>query len=177
MILFGSLSCQSKKDKLFTSLSHKRTGIDFKNWVKESEEFNVLDYGYLYNGAGVAVGDINNDGLEDIYFASNLTKNKLYLNKGNFRFKDITDKAGVDGPGTWSTGVTMADINGDGFLDIYVCTSTDGRAEHRKNLFYLNNGNLTFTECAAKYGIDDPPIPHTVSFLIMTRTEILTCSL
>jgi hypothetical protein len=164
-ILFGSVSCQGKKEQLFTSLSHKRTGIDFKNWVKETEEFNVLDYGYLYNGAGVAIGDINNDGLEDIYFASNLTKNRLYLNKGNFRFKDITDEAGVGGPGTWSTGVSMADINGDGYLDIYVCTSTDGRAEYRKNLFYLNNGNLTFTECAAKYGIDDPAYStHSVFF-------------
>ena len=165
MILFISVSCQNKKGKIFTSLSHTRTGIDFKNWVKESESFNVLDYGYLYNGAGVAIGDINNDGLEDIYFASNLTKNRLFLNKGNFRFKDITDEAGVAGPGTWSTGVTMADINGDGLLDIYVCTSTDGRAEYRKNLLYINNGNLTFTECAAKYGIDDSGYStHSVFF-------------
>ncbi|MBK8881555.1 MAG: VCBS repeat-containing protein [Bacteroidales bacterium] len=150
---------------MFTSLSHTRTGIDFKNWVKESESFNVLDYGYLYNGAGVAVGDINNDGLEDIYFASNLTKNRLYINKGNFRFRDITDKAGVAGPGTWSTGVSMADINGDGFLDIYVCTSTDGRAQYRKNLLYINNGNSTFTESAAKYGIDDAAYStHSIFF-------------
>jgi hypothetical protein len=155
LILFGSLSCNEKKGKIFTSLSHSRTGIDFRNWVKESETFNVIDYGYLYNGAGVAVGDINNDGLEDIYFASNLTKNRLYLNKGNFRFRDITDEAGVGGPGTWSTGVSMADVNGDGFLDIYVCTSTDGRAQYRKNLLYMNNGNNTFTESAAKYGIAD----------------------
>ena len=165
LILFGSVSCNDKKGKLFTSLSHKRTGIDFRNWVKESESFNVLDYGYLYNGAGVAIGDVNNDGLEDIYFCSNLTKNRLYLNKGKFRFKDITDEAGVGGPGTWSNGVTMADINGDGFLDIYVCTSTDGRAQYRKNLFYLNNGDLTFTECAEKYGIDDPAYStHSIFF-------------
>lgn len=155
MITVGISACNNDKGKLFTSLSHKRTGINFKNWVKESETFNVLEYSYLYNGAGVAVGDINNDGLPDIYFASNLTKNRLYLNKGNFRFEDITDKAGVGGPGTWSNGVTMADINGDGFLDIYVCTSTDGRPEYRKNLLYINNGNLTFTERAAQYGIAD----------------------
>ncbi len=148
-------ACKKEKGRIFTSLSHNRTGINFRNWVKESETFNSLDYSYLYNGAGVAIGDINNDGLEDIYFASNLTKNRLYLNKGNFKFEDITDKAGVAGPGTWSTGVQMADVNGDGFLDIYVCTSTDSRPEYRKNLLYLNNGNLTFTECAAKYGIDD----------------------
>jgi enediyne biosynthesis protein E4 len=155
LILLSFMSCRREQGKLFTSISNKRTGIDFRNWVKESEAFNVLDYGYLYNGAGVATGDINNDGLPDIYFASNLTKNRLYLNKGNFKFRDVTDEAGVGGPGTWSTGVQMADVNGDGFLDIYVCTSTDGRAAYRKNLLYINNGNLTFTECAAKYGIAD----------------------
>ena len=96
----------------------------------------MLEYGYLYNGAGVAVGDINNDGLPDIYFSGNFAPSKLYLNKGNFNFEDITDKAGVGGPGTWNTGVTMADINGDGFLDIYVCSSTDSRPERRKNLLY-----------------------------------------
>ena len=93
LILFSLISCNGDNNKLFTSLSHKRTGINFRNWVKESETFNVLDYGYLYNGAGVAIGDINNDGLPDLYFSSNMTKNRLYLNKGNFRFKDITEKA------------------------------------------------------------------------------------
>jgi len=149
------LSCSGGREKLFTSLSHHRTGIKFRNWVKESENFNILDYGYLYNGAGVAIGDINNDGLQDIYFTSNLSDNKLYLNKGNFRFRDITDKAGVAASDYWNTGVTMADINGDGFLDIYVCSSADGRARYRRNLLYINNGDLTFTECAAKYGIAD----------------------
>jgi len=166
LILLAAVpACKNKKGRIFTSLSHNRTGIDFRNWVKESETFNVLDYGYLYNGAGVATGDINNDGLEDIYFASNLTKNRLYLNKGSFRFEDITDKAGVGGPGTWSTGVNMADVNGDGFLDIYVCTSTDGRPEFRKNLLYINNCNNTFTESAAKYGLDDTGYStHSVFF-------------
>lgn len=165
LILSGTFGCRQENGKIFTSLSHKRTGIDFRNWVKESEAFNVLDYGYLYNGAGVAIGDINNDGLPDIYFASNLTKNRLYLNKGDFRFKDITDEAGVGGPGTWSTGVQMADVNGDGFLDIYVCTSTDGRAAYRRNLLYINNGDLTFTESAAKYGIADSSYStHSVFF-------------
>ena len=168
IVLFSliiSASCKDNKNKLFTSLSHKRTGIDFKNWVKESETFNVLEYGYLYNGAGVAAGDLNNDGLPDLYFAGNLTKSKLYINKGNFRFEDITEKAGFEGAGTWNTGVTMADINGDGFLDIYVCSSTDGRPDFRKNLLYINNGNLTFTESAAKYGIDDPSYStHSIFF-------------
>ncbi len=124
--------------------------------IKESETFNVMDYGYLYNGAGVAVGDINNDELPDLYFSGNFIEGKLYLNKGNFRFEDISGKAGLEGMGSWNTGVTMVDINGDGFLDIYVCSSTDGRPEKRRNLLLINNGNLTFTESAAKYGIDDP---------------------
>jgi hypothetical protein len=165
LIITGLGSCDSNKGKIFKSLSHQRTGINFRNWVKESENFNVLEYSYLYNGAGVAIGDINNDGLPDIYFASNLTSNRLYLNKGGFRFKDITEKAGVGGPGTWSNGVTMVDINGDGFLDIYVCTSTDGRPEYRKNLLFINNGDLTFTECAEKYGIADASYStHSVFF-------------
>jgi hypothetical protein len=149
------MSCNRDKGKLFTSLSHKRTGIDFRNWIKETETFNVIDYIYLYEGAGVAVGDINNDELPDIYFTGNLTSSKLYLNKGNFRFENITDKANVAGGDSWNTGVTMADINGDGFLDIYVCSSTDARPEHRKNLLFINNKDLTFTESAAQYGIAD----------------------
>jgi enediyne biosynthesis protein E4 len=165
LILSGLISCTGNKEKLFTSMSHQRTGLNFRNWGKESETFNVLDYSYLYNGAGVAIGDINNDGLPDIYFTSNLTKNRLYLNKGNFKFEDITEKAGVGGPGTWSNGATMVDINGDGFLDIYVCTSTDGRAKYRKNLLFINNGDMTFTESAAKYGIDDSSYStHAVFF-------------
>jgi|WetSurMetagenome_2_1015567.scaffolds.fasta_scaffold00925_8 enediyne biosynthesis protein E4 len=161
----GFISCNRDKEKLFTSLSHKRTGIEFKNLIKDTETFNVLDYGYLYNGGGVSAGDVNNDGLPDIFFSGNLIKSKLYLNKGNFRFEDITDKAGVDCGGTWNTGVTMVDINGDGFLDIYVCSSTDGREEHRKNLLFINNGNLTFTESAAKYGVDDSSYStHSIFF-------------
>jgi hypothetical protein len=155
LVILCLFSCNGHKKKLFTLLSHRRTGIEFKNWIKESETFNILDYGYLYNGAGVAIGDINNDGLPDIYFASNLGDNKLYLNKDNFHFKDITDKAGVAASDFWSTGVTMTDINGDGFLDIYVCNSTDGRAKYRKNLLFINNGDLTFTERAAEYGVND----------------------
>ena len=154
MLIFF-ISCNQDKGKLFTSLSHKRTGIEFNNWIKESESFNVVDYIYMYEGAGVAVGDINNDGLPDIYFCGNLTSSKLYLNEGNFKFKDITDKANVAGGSTWNTGVTMADINGDGFLDIYVCCSTDARPEHRSNLLFINNKDLTFTESAVQYGIAD----------------------
>ncbi|MCD6597306.1 MAG: VCBS repeat-containing protein [Bacteroidales bacterium] len=136
-------------------LSHKKTGIEFRNTIQETENFNHLEYSYLYNGAGVAIGDINNDGLPDIYFTGNLVTSRLYLNKGNFKFEDISKSAGVAAKETWNNGATMADINGDGFLDIYVCSSTDGRPEYRKNLLFINNGDLTFSEKAREYGIDD----------------------
>lgn len=149
-------SCSNKKEELFTLLSNKRTGIKFRNTIKETEKFNHLEYSYLYNGAGVAIGDINNDGLPDIYFPGNLVTSRLYLNKGDLRFEDITRTAGVAAPDTWNNGATMVDVNGDGFLDIYVCSSTDGRLRYRKNLLFINNGDLTFTEKAEEYGIDDP---------------------
>jgi len=155
-ISFYISSCMKKKGELFTPLSQNRTGIKFRNIIKETEDFNHLEYSYLYNGAGVAIGDINNDGLPDIYFTGNLASSRLYLNKGDFKFEDITETAGVGAKDTWNNGATMTDINGDGFLDIYVCSSTDGRPQYRKNLLFINNGDLTFTERAGEYGIDDP---------------------
>jgi len=165
LLLFSSPSCKNNKGKLLTSLSHRRTGIDFRNMIKDSEAFNVLDYPYFYNGGGVAAGDINNDGLPDLFFSGNLTGSKLYLNNGNFRFEDITQRANINCGDKWCTGVTMADINGDGFLDIYVCSSTVGKSERRKNMLFINNGDLTFTECAEQYGIDDSSYStHSVFF-------------
>ncbi|MDN5216738.1 VCBS repeat-containing protein [Fulvivirgaceae bacterium BMA12] len=150
-------SCtQESEDKLFTLLSPNATNINFSNPIKESKDFNVLQYGYLYNGGGVAIGDINNDQLPDIYFSGNLVSNKLYLNQGNFKFRDITEEAGVSADDAWNTGVTMADVNGDGHLDIYVCRSADTRPEARRNLLFINQGDLTFKESARDYGIDDP---------------------
>ena len=120
LLFAGLISCQ-KKETLFTSLSSSKTNIIFTNNLEKHKLFNILYYLYYYNGGGVATGDINNDGLPDIYFtANNKSGNKLYLNKGNFEFEDITDKAGVAGNADWCTGVSMADVNGDGFLDIYV---------------------------------------------------------
>jgi hypothetical protein len=141
---------------LFEFLPASETNIDFRNDIFESENFNFLLYEYLYNGGGVAIGDINNDGLEDIYFSGNTTKNRLYLNQGNFKFKDITESAGVDGGRGFKTGVTMADINNDGFLDIYVCKSALSDDNLRRNTLYINNGDLTFTEKGKSYGLDDP---------------------
>jgi hypothetical protein len=140
---------------LFSLLSSKQTGIDFNNVIVESNAQNVLAYEYMYNGGGVAIGDINNDGLEDIFFTANLKANKLYLNQGNFAFKDITKAANVGGRKDWKTGVTMVDINGDGWLDIYVCYSGKGNATSRRNELYINNHDLTFTERAKQYGLDD----------------------
>jgi hypothetical protein len=154
-------ACQDKKTtetvkepSLFTSLDSTRTGINFINTVKDSDKLNILDYLYFYNGGGVATGDINNDSLPDIFFVSNNGKNKLYLNKGNFQFEDITAKAGVEGFADWSTGVTMADVNSDGLLDIYVSTVGNYKGLESSNELYINNGDQTFSEKAADYGLD-----------------------
>ena len=121
----------------------------------EDDQFNVLNYPYFYNGGGVAIGDINNDGLTDIFFTGNMVKNKLYLNKGNFEFEDITEKSTVANKQGWCTGATMADVNADGWLDIYICRSADIDPSKRKNLLFINNHDNTFTEQAEKYGIAD----------------------
>jgi len=145
----------SDKSELFTLMDSKTSGIDFVNEVIDGEKFNILTYRNFYNGGGVAIGDINNDSLPDIYFTANQKQNKLYLNKGNFVFEDITEKAGVGGSKPWSTGVTMADVNGDGLLDIYVCNSGDVDGADKENDLYINNGNLTFSEEAKKYNLNN----------------------
>src|ERR1700722_6400609 len=144
-------SCD-RSAKVFTRLSSSETDIRFKNEVQKKEGFGILYYLYYYNGGGVAVGDINNDGLPDIYFTANRKGgNKLYLNKGNFQFEDITDKAGVAGTADWCTGVTMADVNNDGYLDIYVCAVSGKHGFKGHNMLYINNHDGTFTEKSAEY--------------------------
>jgi hypothetical protein len=143
---------------LFQLLNSSQTNIHFSNNIRENERLNVLSYEYFYNGGGVAVGDINNDGLEELFFTSNTGANKLYLNTGNLKFKDITKTANKDlegRAGGWKTGVTMADVNGDGLLDIYICYSGKTEPDKRRNQLFINNGNLTFTEKAREYGLDD----------------------
>jgi hypothetical protein len=144
---------------LFNLLPAEQTGITFRNDLKEDEKLNVLSYEYLYNGGSVAVGDINNDGLQDLFFTSNMGQNKLYLNLGGLKFKDITSDAasGLSGRnGAWKTGATMADVNGDGLLDIYVCYSGTGDPEIRRNQLFINKGKNKFVEKAKEYGLDDP---------------------
>lgn len=140
--------------KLFQSLDPSATKVDFINQLNENESFNIIEYLYYYNGGGVAVGDLNNDGLPDLYFTANQLPNKLYLNKGKLQFEDITEKAGAAGKGMWKTGVSMADVNGDGWLDIYVCQLGDYKTIKGRNELFINNGDLTFTESAAAYGVD-----------------------
>lgn len=151
---------------LFKTLSSQQTNIHFSNNINETENLNILSYEYFYNGGGVAVGDINNDGLEDIYFTGNMVPNKLYLNLGNMKFKDITKSAGkgLEGRPGWKTGVTMADVNGDGFIDIYVCYSGKTDPDNRRNQLFINNGNGTFTEKAKEYGLDDPGYSTQAAF-------------
>ena len=156
LLLIIALSANGQPFKLFEPVPSKKSGIVFKNTITENEEHNALTYENLYNGGGVAVGDINNDGLEDIFFVSNMEYNKLYLNTGDFKFKDITESAGVTGRAGWKSGVTMVDINGDGLLDIYVCHSGKDSPEKRRNELFINKGNLKFEEMAKAYGIDDP---------------------
>src|SRR5690554_3520919 len=161
-ILFTS--CKEVDSDVFSKLSHTKTGIDFRNILEETEELNVLNYSYFYNGGGVAIGDINNDGLQDILFTRNMVRNRLFLNKGEFKFEDITDKSGIADMQGWCTGATMVDINGDGQLDIYITRSADGDPNRRKNLLFVNNGDLTFTESAEEYGLADQGYSTQASF-------------
>ncbi|WP_158974530.1 VCBS repeat-containing protein [Cellulophaga sp. L1A9] len=140
-------------DTLFSMLAPSETGIDFINKVENQKNFNIFKYRNFYNGGGVAIGDVNNDGLPDIYLTANMEKNKLYINKGDFKFEDISESAGVEGNKPWSTGVVMADINNDGLLDIYVSNAGNMEGNNHDNDLYINNGDLTFTEQASIYNL------------------------
>ncbi|MCB0563995.1 MAG: VCBS repeat-containing protein [Phaeodactylibacter sp.] len=158
-------SCQNRLDlgndsaaiKLFELIPPEQSGIDFNNFIVENRTVNYFVFMQLYMGAGIAVGDINNDGLPDLYFNSNFGQNKLYLNRGNLQFEDITEAAGVGANEGFRTGANMVDINDDGFLDIYICRSGWYKEDFiKRNLLYINNGDATFTESAKNYGLDDP---------------------
>ncbi len=169
-------ACQSPvvEDTLFTQLPSSQTGIKFQNTLRETEDFNVMKYGYFYNGGGVAIGDVNSDGLPDIYFTGNLVASRLYLNRGDWTFDEVAEEAGVAAAGLWNTGVTMADVNGDGLLDIYVCRSAAADPARRKNLLFINDsdsssGKVTFTEQADAYGLADPGYSTQAAFFDYDR--------
>ncbi|SFF48338.1 VCBS repeat-containing protein [Thermoflexibacter ruber] len=174
LLILSVFSCQQKsiqdipQDKLFSLIPKTVTGIDFKNEVEGSKEMNIFSYRNFYNGGGVGIGDVNNDGLPDIYLTANMKENKLFLNLGNWRFKDITKEAGVEGKKSWSTGVAMVDINGDGLLDIYVCNSGNFKGDDRANELFINQGIKdgipTFVEQAKEYGIADEGLSTHAAF-------------
>ncbi len=151
----GTTTAADNDGQRFRLLSPEDSGISFSNEVKEDYTYNILNFEYLYNGGGVAIGDINNDGLPDIYFTATFGTNKLYLNKGNLKFEDITEKAGVAAKIGFKTGVTMADVNNDGWLDIFVCRTSKDDDGQKDNHLFINNGDLTFTESALKFGLAD----------------------
>jgi hypothetical protein len=163
-MIFSCKPEAKKPETLFDLMDNKTVGIDFSNNLTDKPDFNIYKYRNYYNGGGVAIGDINNDGLPDIYMVANQTENKLYINKGDWKFEDITSSAGVGGTKAWSTGVTMVDINGDGWLDIYVCNSGDVKGDNKENELFINNGDMTFTESAAQYGLNDPGYSTHASF-------------
>lgn len=162
LLLFSACSTNEEEthDLFFVKKPADSSGVTFANILTETRDQNILDYLYYYNGGGVSIGDINNDGLPDLYFTGNQIKNKLYLNKGDLKFEDITAKAGVEGSATWNTGTTMADVNGDGLLDIYVCAVVGINGFMGYNQLFINNGSstdsgqITFTERAQEFGLD-----------------------
>ncbi len=164
-LFFQGTIDKTPKAPLFTLLDPKDTNIRFNNKIVEDRDRNILIYDNFYAGAGVGIGDFNNDGLADIYFTGNLVGDKLYLNKGNFKFEDITGPAGIIDNGSWSSGVTVADVNNDGFVDIFVCKELyDDNPELWVNQLYINNGDLTFSESAEKYGLNDTVRTRQASF-------------
>ena len=175
--LFFIVSCGSR-NTMFENLSSSHTNIKFVNNLEKKKLLSILYYLYYYNGGGVAAGDINNDGLTDLYFSANSNgNNKLYLNKGNFEFEDITEEAGAGGISDWSTGVSMADINGDGFLDIYVCAIANAHGLEGRNQLFINNKNGTFTESAKEYGLDFSGFSTQAAFFDFDQDGDLDCYL
>lgn len=171
VVLLSALLLQACKNKpLFREISPESSGIHFNNAINESAELSVLNYEYIYNGGGVGIGDFNNDSLPDIYFTGNMVANALYINKGNLKFQDITKEAGVEGQGKWNKGVSIVDINNDGWMDIYVCSAVYADSNARKNILYVNQGVNpttglpTFKDESRAYGLDDPSNTHMAAF-------------
>jgi hypothetical protein len=173
------ISCNKKtmpdEQPLFQQMKGDQTGIVFNNQVEDTNNLNIFNFRNFYNGGGVAIGDVNNDGKPDIFFTSNQGKNRLYLNKGNWKFEDVSEKAGVTGINSWHTGVVMADVNGDGWLDIYVSNSGNPDGSKSKNELYINQKDGTFKEMAHQYGLDDTGIGTQAVFFDYDHDADLDC--
>ena len=155
MLVAFLTGCDHKKGTLlFTAINRNVAGIDFENTITETEQINLITNEYTYMGGGVGAGDFNNDGLVDLFFTANQTTCRLYINRGNLEFEEVTESAGLSTT-QWCTGVSVVDINNDGWQDIYISVSGPFEAARRQNLLYINNRNLTFTEMAGVYGLDD----------------------
>ncbi|MFT4736950.1 MAG: hypothetical protein ACI92W_001058, partial [Paraglaciecola sp.] len=176
LVILVASGCHENRTPLFSDQAAS-SGITFSNDLSYTEDFNPYTYKSYFNGGGVALGDINNDGLLDIYFTGNLVENKLYLNKGDWRFEDITVSAQVSCPNVWSSGATFVDINGDGLLDLYVCKSGRPEGNNRNNELFINNGDLTFTEASKSYGLDVVGLSTQAAFFDYDRDGDLDCYL
>jgi len=165
ILLIVFTACTKNEGELFSVLDAQKSGVNFRNDLLEDKNLNILDYLYFYNGGGVAIGDINNDDLPDVFFTGNRVKNKLYLNLGNLKFKDITENAGVKGNSDWNTGAIMGDVNGDGLLDIYVCAVVEINGFKGHNELYINNGNSTFSERSKEFGLGFDNYSTSAAFL------------
>ena len=165
ILLIISSCSETNEGDVFRMLTAEETGIDFTNNLTESDDLNILDYLYFYNGGGVAIGDINNDNLPDVFLSANQKENQLYLNKGDLTFENISERAGIKGKSSWNTGSVMADINGDGLLDIYVCAVVGLNGFNGHNELFINNGDGTFIESAGEYGLDFESYSSNAAFL------------
>jgi hypothetical protein len=163
-VLLVFSNCKDQGE-LFYNPEPQETGVTFTNALESNDQLNILDYLYFYNGGGVAIGDINNDGLQDIFFSGNQVSNKLYLNRGDLKFEDISTQAGIEGNSSWNTGSVMGDVNGDGLLDIYVCAVVGINGFDGYNELFINNGDNTFTESAGSYGLDFDTYSSNAAFL------------
>jgi hypothetical protein len=176
-IILFICSCRGPEQKAglhLTILPATETGVQFNNIITESDSLNMFINEYTYMGAGVGIGDFNNDGLQDIFFAGNQVSSQLYINKGNFRFEELTKKAGL-ATSSWCTGVSVVDINNDGWLDMYVCSSGHMSTGNRKNKLFINDKNLHFTEAADQYGLGISAYTTQVSFFDYDLDGDLDC--